>query len=155
MRRYIKLTSASSIISLMGLSWHTIDIHAGYHNSCNLYHCCCLTYYFLLVDPKHFQQSSLITLLRCAELGCLRLSQFFNRGTSAHVLSAQAGTIIAACTKSFLVGPRFPLLFPLFSFPLTEPNTVKSAHHFCFRGVARRKYGHQLCPGKSKSYASP
>ena len=77
MRRYIKLTSASSIISLMGLSWHTIDIHAGYHNSCNLYHYCCLAYYFLLVDPKHFQQSSLITLLRCAELGCLRLSQFF------------------------------------------------------------------------------
>ena len=102
MRRYIKLTSASSIISCVGLSWHTI--HAGYHNSCNLYHCCCLTYYFLLVDPKHFQQSSLITLLRCAELGCLRLSQFFNGGTSAHVLSAQAGTIIAACTKSFLVG---------------------------------------------------
>jgi len=34
MRRYIKLTSASSITSLVELSWHTI--HAGNHNSCNL-----------------------------------------------------------------------------------------------------------------------
>ena len=39
--------------------------------------------------------------------------------------------MIAACTKSFLVGVRFSLVFPLFPFPLTEPNTVKGAHHFC------------------------
>ena len=44
MRRYIKLTSASSITSLVELSWHTI--HAGNHSSCNFYHCCLLTYYF-------------------------------------------------------------------------------------------------------------
>ena len=44
MRRYIKLTSASSIISLVGLSWHTIP--AGYHNCYNFYHCSCLTYFF-------------------------------------------------------------------------------------------------------------
>ena len=114
MRRYIKLTSASSITSLVGLSWHTIP--AGYHNYCNFYHCSCLIYFFLLVGLKHFQhaQSSLITLLRCAELGCLKLNPFSNGGTSAHVLSAQAGTIIAACTKSFLVGSKVPLLFSLF-----------------------------------------
>ena len=72
MKRSTKLTSASSIISLVGLSWHTIP--AGYHNCYNFYHCSCLIYLFLLVGLKHFQhaQSSLITLLWWAEPGCLR-----------------------------------------------------------------------------------